>query len=152
MQRKRKEVFLVQVKDTGKGSSREEAQQQAAEKVNIVIIVFIIIVIMITNNPFLILGILSFTPLSLSSTQLKSTHQVLRNLQARCREPCRHCLHTYCHHCHNHDQFSHPCPCLQPTPPHQVLRNLQARARGRKTSTMISRLHTRRISLEVRKV
>ena len=117
---KRKEVILVQVKDTGKGSSREEAQQQAAEKVNIVIvisvimiiviiiIVFTIIVIMITNNPFLILGILSFTPWSLPSTQLKSTHQVLMNLQAR--------------------------------------------ARGRKTSTMISRLHTRRISLEVRKV
>ena len=97
----------MQVKDTGKGSSREEAQQQAAEKVNIVIIVFTIIVIMITNNPFLILGIFSFTPLSLSSIQLKSTHQVLMNLQAR--------------------------------------------ARGRKTSTMISRLHTRRISLEVRK-
>ena len=62
MQRE-KEVILVQVKDTGKGSSREEAQQQAAEKVNIVIIV-----IMITNNPFLILGILSFTLLSLPTT------------------------------------------------------------------------------------
>ena len=32
---------------------------------------------------------------------------------------------------------------------YQVLSNLQARAQGRKTSTMISRLHTRRISLEV---